>query len=181
MELTDNDRQRIEQASLLYSGNHNLSNHLFNGFIKGAEYATIYEREQQRLNAKLDNMEKEETLFKNMYSEELANKVRQIINNIDVNEANFKHISEHRKINGSLHASLYDIIYKYEAERSKLIKEIERLKINNSQESIADLVTIGQLEAECSELRNKVIELEQTIKKIQDKAIELYGNQIELP
>lgn len=44
--ITDNDKHRIEQASLLYSGNHNLSSHLFNGFIKGAEYATIYEREK---------------------------------------------------------------------------------------------------------------------------------------
>ena len=47
MELTDEDKQRIEQASILYSGNHNLSSHLFNGFIKGAEYATLYERQQQ--------------------------------------------------------------------------------------------------------------------------------------
>lgn len=61
------------------------------------------------------------------YSEETATKVRQIISGINVNEANLKYIAEHGKINGSLHASLYDIIYKYEVQVSEQSQRITNL------------------------------------------------------
>lgn len=55
MELTSEDKQRIEQEAKLYAKNHSAApdketpDWIITDFMNGAEYATIYEREQQAI------------------------------------------------------------------------------------------------------------------------------------
>lgn len=150
MELSDSDKQRIEQEAKSYvirSGEWPmLEFSAAKVYIAGATAATIYERQQQ---AKPPEDKKESM---SAYDPESYHKQRGKI-----------------YLDGDNNS--YSLMTSSDPEKREKGRQIR----------IHELMTrITTLEADRTELRNKVIELEETIKRIQDKAVELYGTQIEL-